>query len=113
LRRRRSGGGSGDGDGGGFADLRRRRHADELEPASLSFFVFFSHDDIFIARQWRQRWSMRLAMDAAVVCIWHRRPHGRFTKAWPTFAINTGAEAQAPSRQPTLVLMAIAVATAD
>jgi hypothetical protein len=30
--------------------------------------VFLSHDDIFIARQWRRRWSMHMAMEVTVVC---------------------------------------------
>jgi hypothetical protein len=42
------------------------QRADNLEPASPSFFVFLSHDDIFIAQQRRQRWSMRVATEAAM-----------------------------------------------
>jgi hypothetical protein len=46
--RRKHGGGA---DVRGVANLRRR--AEELEPTSPVFFVFLSHDDVFIARQWR------------------------------------------------------------
>jgi hypothetical protein len=42
------------------------QHADKLDPASSSFFIFLSHDDIFIARQRRQRWLMRVATEAAM-----------------------------------------------
>jgi hypothetical protein len=47
LRRKRGGsGGSGD---GGVADLWWWR-ANELEPALPPFYIFLSHDDIFIVR---------------------------------------------------------------
>jgi hypothetical protein len=63
LRRKHGGDGGGD---GGVPNLWRQR-ADKLLPAMSSFFIFFSHNDIFIAWQWRQRWSMWVAMGAAMV----------------------------------------------
>jgi hypothetical protein len=77
---------------------------------------------IFIARQWRQRWSMLVAMEVVVV-VRHRWPQGRFQKPWlatsractSTFVINAGAEARAiscDSRQPLAILMAMVVAAA-
>jgi hypothetical protein len=47
LRRKR--GGSGGSGGGGIADLWRWR-ANELERALPLFYIFLSHDDIFIVR---------------------------------------------------------------
>jgi hypothetical protein len=46
--------------------VEMHQRADNLEPASPSFFVFLSHDDIFIAQQRRQRWSMCVATEAAM-----------------------------------------------
>jgi hypothetical protein len=48
----------------GVPDVQWR--ADELEPTSSSFFIFFSHDIIFITRLWRQRWALHAAMEVAV-----------------------------------------------
>jgi hypothetical protein len=37
----------------------RQRRADELEPASPSFLVFFSLHGIYKLRQWESRWCVR------------------------------------------------------
>jgi hypothetical protein len=97
--------------GRGVPDARRRRRADELEPASPSFFVFFSHNNIFIARLWRQRCSMRVAMEARVMCVWHRRLKVRLKKTLADHCSCRLAPSPsmpaAPSRQSAPVLIAL------
>jgi hypothetical protein len=107
LRRKRDGG------GGVVAKMQRRWRADELEPTLPSFFVFFSHDVIFLERLWRCGNG-----GSASWCVRHRWPQGRLKKPWlatthagtSTFAINTDVEAQASSRLSALILMALRAA---